>query len=218
MSDERSNPLSGHESIPLGIESKVFDPRDPATGSGGAEVSDACVVKRGNQWWMYLAGQAKGYGATDLYSASLPPDAPLSAQSWALTRDGDGNLKPLTGRGMSRNWDGRGGKALSILCPRMGPGRRPMGRTHLLCGRSGESLGAIHDWLSAMERRRMGRSGRKSGNMEASTSRTSSITTINGRCGSSPDPIMRITLFTAMRKAGTGGPVGRSTKCLRPPR
>ena len=30
------------------------------------------VVKRGDQWWMYLAGQAHGYGPTELYSASLP--------------------------------------------------------------------------------------------------------------------------------------------------
>src|SRR5579872_2300875 len=110
MSAQYHNPSSGHIVIPSGIETKVFDPRDPATGSGGAELSDACVVKRGNQWWMYLAGQAKGYGATDLYSASLPPDAPLSAQSWALTRDGDRNLQPLAGRSMSRNWDGKGGQ------------------------------------------------------------------------------------------------------------
>jgi hypothetical protein len=81
MPDEYHNPSSGHKAIPSGIEFKVFDPRDPATGSGGAELSDACVLKRGNQWWMYLAGQAKGYGATDLYSASLPPDAQLTAQS-----------------------------------------------------------------------------------------------------------------------------------------
>ena len=110
MSDENRNSSSGHKAILSGIESKVFDPRDPATGSGGAELSDACVVKRGNQWWMYLAGQAKGYGATDLYSASLPPDAPLTAQTWMLTREADGNLKPLACRSMSRNWDGKGGR------------------------------------------------------------------------------------------------------------
>ena len=110
MSNEQHNPSSARKVIPSGIESKVFDPRDPATGSGGAELSDACVVKRGDQWWMYLAGQANGYGATDLYSASLPPDAPLSAQTWALTREADGKLKPLAGRSRSRNWDGNGGR------------------------------------------------------------------------------------------------------------
>ncbi|HEY6329997.1 MAG TPA: hypothetical protein VI756_11720 [Blastocatellia bacterium] len=39
-----------------GVEFKVFDPRDPSTGSGGAELLDATVVKQGDQWWMYLAG------------------------------------------------------------------------------------------------------------------------------------------------------------------
>ncbi|HKR26936.1 MAG TPA: hypothetical protein VJS11_05760, partial [Acidobacteriaceae bacterium] len=54
-------------------ETKIFDPRDPATGTAGAELLDATVVRRGDQWWMYLAGQAAGYGAPQLFSASLPP-------------------------------------------------------------------------------------------------------------------------------------------------
>ena len=62
-----------------GTEVKIFDPRDASTGSGGAEVLDASVVRRDDQWWLYLAGQAHGYGATDIYSASLPAGAPLSA-------------------------------------------------------------------------------------------------------------------------------------------
>ena len=71
----------------LGTEVKIFDPRDPATGTGGSELLDASVVRRDEQWWMYLAGQADGYGATDLYSASLPPGAPLSATGWKLSRE-----------------------------------------------------------------------------------------------------------------------------------
>jgi hypothetical protein len=110
MSDKHRNASTGYETISSGIESKIFDPRDPSTGSGGAELTDACVVKRGNQWWMYLAGQPKGCVTTDLYSASLPPDAPLSSQPWTLTREADGNLRPLAGRNMSRNWDGKGGR------------------------------------------------------------------------------------------------------------
>ena len=60
-------------------EIKIFDSRDASTGLGGAELTDATVVQRNEQWWMYLAGQARGYGATDIYSATLPPGAPLSA-------------------------------------------------------------------------------------------------------------------------------------------
>ena len=62
-----------------GTEVKIFDPRDASTGTGGAELLDPSVVKRGDQWWLYLAGQAHGYGATEIYSASLPAQSPLSA-------------------------------------------------------------------------------------------------------------------------------------------
>jgi hypothetical protein len=91
-------------------EAKIFDPRDPATGSGGAELSDATVVLRDDQWWMYLAGQAAGYGPTQLYSASLPAGAPLSASGWTLMRDPAGALIPLAGQRLSASWDAKGGR------------------------------------------------------------------------------------------------------------
>ncbi|KAA6456017.1 hypothetical protein DYQ86_26430 [Acidobacteria bacterium AB60] len=110
MPDDFRDLLADSGDMPPGTETKIFDPRDAATGSGGAEVTDACVVKRGNQWWMYLAGQPKGYGATDLYSACLAPDAPLSVRGWTLVREADGSLRPLAGRSRSGNWDGKGGR------------------------------------------------------------------------------------------------------------
>jgi hypothetical protein len=70
-------------------EWKLFDPRDPACGTGGAELLDSTVVRRGDRWWMYLAGQAAGYGAPDLFSASLPPGAPLAPTGWSV------HLEPL---------------------------------------------------------------------------------------------------------------------------
>jgi hypothetical protein len=94
----------------LGPELKVFDPRDPTTGSGGAELLDASVVKRGDRWWMYLAGQAAGYGPTEIHSASLAVGAQLSATGWMLTRSADGQVTPLAGLGASRAWDGNGGR------------------------------------------------------------------------------------------------------------
>lgn len=94
----------------LGTERKIFDPHDASAGLGGAELLDASVVQRGEQWWMYLAGQAKGYGPTDLYSASLPSGAPLSATGWHLTRSPAGELAPLAGRNFSHAWDGNGGR------------------------------------------------------------------------------------------------------------
>jgi hypothetical protein len=94
----------------IGPELKIFDPRDRSTGTGGAEVLDPTVVRRGNRWSMYLAGQAHGFGATEIYSASLPPAAPLSANGWTVTRDSAGQVAPLAAHGASRTWDGHGGR------------------------------------------------------------------------------------------------------------
>jgi hypothetical protein len=93
-----------------GTERKVFDPGDASTDSGGAELLDPSVVQQGEQWWMYLAGQAGGYGATDIFSASLPKGAPLSATGWNLTRGAAGELEPVAGRKFSGTWDGNGGR------------------------------------------------------------------------------------------------------------
>ncbi len=93
-----------------GTERKVFDPRDASTGSDGAEVLDATIVQRGDQWWMYLAGQSDGYGATNIYSASLLSGAPLSAAGWNLTRALTGKLMPVAERRCSQAWDGNGGR------------------------------------------------------------------------------------------------------------
>jgi len=91
-------------------EVKIFDPRDGSTGLGGAELLDASVAQRGGRWWMYLAGQAHRYGEPELYSASLPSGAPLSATGWKLTRDTEGELLPVSNRTFSRPWDGPGGR------------------------------------------------------------------------------------------------------------
>ena len=91
-------------------EIKVFDPRDASTGSDGAELLDPSVAHRGEQWHVYLAGQADGSGATDIYAASLPSGAPLSATGWQLQRSSAGKLTPVAGRSRSRAWDGNGGR------------------------------------------------------------------------------------------------------------
>lgn len=106
-----------------GTEHKIFDPRDPSTGTGGAELLDPSVVKRGEQWWLYLAGQASGYGPTDIYSASLPPGAPLSATGWALTREAAGELAPVAARRFSGEWDGNGGRHCPSYVKGWDPGK-----------------------------------------------------------------------------------------------
>jgi len=94
----------------LRTQTKIFDPRDAATGSKGADLLDASVVRLGDQWWMFLAGQAAGYGPTEIYSASLPPNSPLSPTGWTLTRNSAGALKPVAAPSRSRTWDGNGGR------------------------------------------------------------------------------------------------------------
>jgi hypothetical protein len=91
-------------------ESKVFDPRDPSTAAHGSDLLDADVTKRGEQWWMVLAGQPRGYGVTDLYSAELPKGASLSAEGWKPLRGAAGELAPLAAHKSSAPWDGRCGR------------------------------------------------------------------------------------------------------------
>lgn len=91
-------------------ETKIFDPRDGSTGSGGAELLDPSLQKRGNQWWMVLAGQAHGFGPPQIFSAALPANAPLSASGWALTRTEAGDVAPLVPESRTGAWDGDGGR------------------------------------------------------------------------------------------------------------
>jgi hypothetical protein len=97
-------------------ESKIFDPRDPFTPSYGCELLDPSVVKRDERWWMVLAGQPKGHGSTDLYTATLPPGEILSAVGWKPLRNTRGELLPLAARNRSAQWDGKGGRhCLSLV-------------------------------------------------------------------------------------------------------
>jgi hypothetical protein len=88
-------------------ETRIFDPKD---SPGGTELLDASAAYRDGQWWMYLAGQAGGYGATQLFSASLAPGSTLSAPGWRLTLDDAGQPVPLCGNQKSLAWDGGGGR------------------------------------------------------------------------------------------------------------
>ncbi len=96
--------------IRIGKETKIFDPRDAATGSGGAEVLDPSVVNRGGRWWMVLAGQAQGFGPPQLFSASLPGSARLSSSGWTLARTATGDVEMLVPESRPGAWDGDGGR------------------------------------------------------------------------------------------------------------
>jgi hypothetical protein len=94
-------------------ETKLFDPAD---GFGSIKnlfvATDSSVCKRGNRWWMYLAGKAIDLPSIQLFSASLPEGAPLSATGWQLTTQvGDpAKIAALAGQDASAPWDLKGGR------------------------------------------------------------------------------------------------------------
>ncbi len=50
-------------------------------------IADPCVVKRENQWWMFLGGMDKHAHVVHLCSATLPEGLPLSSPNWTITTD-----------------------------------------------------------------------------------------------------------------------------------
>ena len=108
-------------------ETKVFDPRDPSTGSNGDELPDPSVAFRDDRWRMFLAGQSQSDGSTDIFEASLPAASPLTPSGWVLTRKETGALEPLAGRQFSQWWDGKGGRH----CPSYVRGWDPEKQAHV---------------------------------------------------------------------------------------
>jgi hypothetical protein len=94
-------------------ETRIFD---PAVGFGAirnlAEVTDATVALRNNQWWMCAAGQVIGSEQTHLLSASLPAGSPLRAEGWQLIAEPCDVTKVeiLADNSGKRTWDGKGGR------------------------------------------------------------------------------------------------------------
>ncbi len=92
---------------------KIFDPADgfsPFTDP--VELTDATIAKRGDRWWMYVAGEVRGHEGIQLFSASLPEGAPLTSRGWALTPDRDHatRVAPLATHELSKGWDLKGGQ------------------------------------------------------------------------------------------------------------
>jgi hypothetical protein len=94
-------------------EHKIFDPAD---GFGAVtdlkEIADATLALRDGQWWLWGAGQVSGFSSTQLFSASLPPGAPLSANGWQIDARADDPTRAdvLAEHTRSGDWDLRGGR------------------------------------------------------------------------------------------------------------
>ena len=111
-----------------GTETKIFDPADGfAPVTDALILTDASVVKRGQRWWMYLAGRALNRTSIELFSASLPEGASLSATGWKLTSQNGNRTKiaDLAGHESSKSWDLNGGRH----CPSYVRGWDPQRKT-----------------------------------------------------------------------------------------
>jgi hypothetical protein len=92
---------------------RIFD-----AGKGFGSVSnlrtfvDCTIVNRQNRWWMFAGGVEKGSREIQLFSASLPEGAPLSAAGWNITLNENDPARPalLAGKTRSYWWDGAGGR------------------------------------------------------------------------------------------------------------
>jgi hypothetical protein len=94
-------------------ETKIFDPADGFAPFVNPWVAtDATVARRGKRWWMYLAGKLVDHETIEMFSASLPDGAPLSATGWALTADParPTHVGLLAGHEASARWDLKGGR------------------------------------------------------------------------------------------------------------
>jgi len=94
-------------------KTKIFDPADgfsPLKDPG--DVTDCTIAKRGDQWWMFLAGTVIGQPGIHLFSASLPKGTPLSAKGWTLTsdRNDSSRIALLANYNASAPWDLNGGR------------------------------------------------------------------------------------------------------------
>jgi hypothetical protein len=96
-----------------GKETKLFDPADGFAPLRDAYIlTDPTLARRGNRWWLYLAGRAQNRVSIELFSASLAEGAPLAATGWTLTADRNDQTKiaDLAGHDNSKAWDLQGGR------------------------------------------------------------------------------------------------------------
>jgi hypothetical protein len=101
------------EKMPTNIHTRIFD-----AGKGYGSLTklktlvDCTIAKRDDQWWMFACGVDQTSWQIDMFSASLPKGAPLTAEGWSITVDPNDLSRPavLAGKSCSFWWDGKGGR------------------------------------------------------------------------------------------------------------
>ena len=73
---------------------------------------DCTLAQRDGRWWMFACGVCMDSWEIQMFSAALPPGAPLSAAGWEITPDARDPSRPalLAGKSRSHPWDGAGGR------------------------------------------------------------------------------------------------------------
>lgn len=108
-------------------ETKLFDPADGFGSLTNVYVAtDATIAKRGNLWWMCLAGKASDIDGIQLFSASLSEGEPLAATGWRLTPESDNptRIAVLSRQNIRNAWDLKGGRHCPAYVKGWDPQRR----------------------------------------------------------------------------------------------
>lgn len=110
-----SQPDSPSPAPRLSGPTKLFD-SDAGFGAitNLATLTDASVARRGDQWWLFLAGMDRTTRTIRLFSARAPAGAPLESAPWAIvTKPGEPSIaQPLVEGPTAGSWDGTG-----LHCP-----------------------------------------------------------------------------------------------------
>lgn len=93
--------------------SRIFDAGEGyGSLTGLRTLVDCTVFKRVDRWWMAACGVEYTSPEINMFSASLPAGAPLSAKGWTMIPASQDSTKPalLAGKTRSYSWDGKGGR------------------------------------------------------------------------------------------------------------
>lgn len=105
-------------------ESNVFPSYSPIADV--YELTDATLAHRDNQWFLFLAGQRAHDPSVHLFSATLPPHAPLAPTGWTITPSAEDPTRAalLAPNSLSQVWDGPGGRHCPAYVKGWDPHRR----------------------------------------------------------------------------------------------